>query len=315
MCKQMKILAVDDDETILDLLNIILEQEGHTDLVMSNSGGHALGLIDKALRPFDCILLDIQMPCMDGIELCAKIRANPIYENTPIIMITAMATKNYINRAFAAGASDYITKPFDILELGSRIKIAETMVTKQRHLIKKSHVIEALNEELTKSDHHNVFEPLNIENVDRVVDYLTFEKHILQLPHSTLFSSQMFAIKIANIRRMHTRSSTAKFKSTITDIADIIAKNLLGNGSRISYRGNGVFVGIAHTSNNLMLENLKTLINNEMMNLGMLNSKAMQPKIDLIFGKAKTPGVFAKRDSLGLLQEAINSVEESVAVA
>ena len=56
MCKQMKILAVDDDETILDLLNIILEQEGHTDLVMSNSGRHALGLIDKALRPFDCIL-------------------------------------------------------------------------------------------------------------------------------------------------------------------------------------------------------------------------------------------------------------------
>jgi hypothetical protein len=114
---------------------------------------------------------------------------------------------------------------------------------------------------------------------------------------------------------MHTRYSTAEFKSTITDIADIIAKNLLGNGSRISYRGNGVFVCIAHTSNNLMLENLKILINNEMINSGMLNSKTMQPKIDLIFGKAKTPGVFAKRDSLSLLQEAINSVEEFVAAA
>ena len=311
----MKILAVDDDETILDLLSIILKHEGYTDLVMSNSAGQALGLIDKALRPFDCILLDIQMPCMDGIELCAKIRANPIYKNTPIIMITAMSAKSYINRAFAAGASDYITKPFDVLELGTRIKIAGTLVEKQRHLIKKTHVIDALNEELTKSEHCNVLEPLNIENVDRVIDYLAFEKHIFQLSHSTLFSSQMFAIKIANIRRMHTRYSTAEFKSTITDIADIIAKNLLGNGSRISYRGNGVFVGIAHTSNNLMLENLKILISNEMINLGMMDSKAIQPKIDLIFGKAKTPGVFAKRDSLALLQEAINSVEEFVAAA
>ncbi len=76
MCKPMKMLAVDDDEVILDLLSLILEQEGHTDVVMSNSGEHALGVIDNTLSPFDCILLDIQMPKMDGIELCAKIRGS-----------------------------------------------------------------------------------------------------------------------------------------------------------------------------------------------------------------------------------------------
>ncbi|MFK5997459.1 MAG: response regulator [Rhodobacterales bacterium] len=311
----MKILVVDDDEVILELLSVILEQEGHTNLAVSNSGEHALELIDKTLRPFDCILLDIQMPKMDGIELCAKIKTNSIYKDTPIIMISAMSTKDYINRAFAAGASDYITKPFDVLELGTRIKIAGTLVQKQRQLIKKERTIDVLNEELTKSDHYDILEPLNIECVDRVIDFLSFEKHISQLPNSALFKSKIFAIKIANIQKIHSRTTPAEFKGILTDIAEIISKNLLGNKNFISYRGNGVFVCFAHTSYNVILENMEIFINNEMVNLGTLNRNAAQLKVDLVFGKLKASGIFSKQNALGLLQDAINSVEKSVAMA
>jgi len=120
----LKILAVDDDMMILDLLTVALEHGGHRDVTVSTSPSEALLMVRRADVPFECIMLDVQMPEMDGIELCRNIRMSAGYEETPILMLTAMTERSYIERAFLAGATDYITKPFDVFEIGARVGVA-----------------------------------------------------------------------------------------------------------------------------------------------------------------------------------------------
>ncbi len=111
----MRFLAVDDDPLFLQLLTLRMQALGYTDLVTVSSGADALALLSTAPDSVDCILSDIRMPLMDGITLCRNIRALPGLAKTPIVMITSMSDRSYIDEAFEAGATDYITKPLDRL--------------------------------------------------------------------------------------------------------------------------------------------------------------------------------------------------------
>ena len=113
----MKKLSVDDDWMILELLELAMSVSGQHELTIVTSGEKAIQLLEQGEQRFDCFLLDIQMPHIDGVELCRVIREMPMYKRTPILMATAMSQKVYIDRALAAGASDYVTKPFDFEEL------------------------------------------------------------------------------------------------------------------------------------------------------------------------------------------------------
>ena len=77
LVRSMKILAVDDDDTILDLLAEALALAGHDRISRARSAHEALGIIAATTTPFDCLLLDIQMPGMDGIALCRELRGLP----------------------------------------------------------------------------------------------------------------------------------------------------------------------------------------------------------------------------------------------
>ena len=123
----MKFLVVDDDPIILKLLTEILIGFGYDNVTRSKSAFDALREIEAQQEPFDCIMLDVQMPEMDGIELCRAIRPIAGYESVPIIMITVMQDLSYIRSAFAAGATDYTIKPFDVIELVERIRLADVV--------------------------------------------------------------------------------------------------------------------------------------------------------------------------------------------
>lgn len=123
--RAMKILAVDDDAFILELIPMIAAKVGCRNITTVTSGAEALLVLQQSAVPFDCLLLDINMPGMDGIELCARIRSLAAYRDTPIIMLTAMSDIDHLDRAFRAGASDYTAKPFDIIEFGDRLKTAQ----------------------------------------------------------------------------------------------------------------------------------------------------------------------------------------------
>lgn len=120
----MRILAVDDDESILSILRMLVGRAGYKDFVMARSAGEALELIAAAREPFQYILLDIQMPVMDGIEFCDLIRRLPAYTQCPIVMLTAMTERKFVDQAYAAGATDYVIKPFDVNVLATSLAMA-----------------------------------------------------------------------------------------------------------------------------------------------------------------------------------------------
>lgn len=111
-----KILIVDDDKEIRRLIEIYLKSEGY-DTQVAENGHEALKLVDK--ESFDLVILDIMMPIIDGIDACLKIREK---HNMPIIMLSAKSEDMDKIYGLTTGADDYITKPFNPLELIARVK-------------------------------------------------------------------------------------------------------------------------------------------------------------------------------------------------
>lgn len=125
----MRILVVDDSEDFRDLLNGALLSAGYADVVTASSGWEALKLLDVGSssdeKPaVDVALLDIVMPEMDGVEVCARIRNDRRYADLPIIMVTALDDMTHLSKAFVAGATDYLTKPINRIELIARVRAA-----------------------------------------------------------------------------------------------------------------------------------------------------------------------------------------------
>lgn len=112
----MKILVVDDEQLLVKGVKFNLENEGYT-VETAYDGETAVELARN--NDFDLIILDLMMPKLDGLSACMKIRE---FSNVPIIMLTAKSEDADKIMGFESGADDYVTKPFNILELKARIR-------------------------------------------------------------------------------------------------------------------------------------------------------------------------------------------------
>ena len=113
------ILIVDDNQNNVQVLGNLLAGEGFK-LAVANSGKDTLDYLSRK-RP-DLILLDITMPVMDGFEVCQIIKANPVISDIPIIFISALDSPAEKVKAFELGGADYVTKPFEPMELLARVR-------------------------------------------------------------------------------------------------------------------------------------------------------------------------------------------------
>lgn len=114
----MKILLVDDSRTIRNIQKNVLAQLGHTDVLEAADGVEALGVL-SAQRP-DLVLIDWNMPNMDGLALVQKIREKD--KLLPLIMVTTEAEKSRVLQAIKAGVNSYVVKPFTAETLAARIE-------------------------------------------------------------------------------------------------------------------------------------------------------------------------------------------------
>lgn len=112
-------LIVEDDPGIRYLLRFILEQEGWH--VQEATTG-AEGMAALSGRPAAIVLLDIMLPGVDGLEILEALRASQTWALVPVMMLTARGDETAMKRALAAGANDYLAKPFDPAELAARLK-------------------------------------------------------------------------------------------------------------------------------------------------------------------------------------------------
>ena len=113
------ILIVDDIGENLQVLGNILSKEGF-DTSFALDGKQALSIIEDTLP--DLILLDISMPIMDGFEVCGILKRGERTRNIPIIFLTAKTEIDNMVHGFSLGADDYVTKPFNTLELLARVR-------------------------------------------------------------------------------------------------------------------------------------------------------------------------------------------------
>ena len=110
MTEQIKILLVDDDKNLLRMVRVRLSRL--FDVTAAKGGEDALRLIDEGLSP-DIVLLDIDMPGMDGFETFALMKERPPLEYVPVVFLTSLAKEEDKVKGLALGASDYLTKPFE----------------------------------------------------------------------------------------------------------------------------------------------------------------------------------------------------------
>jgi DNA-binding response OmpR family regulator len=114
-----RVLVVDDEPNIVMSLRFLMEREGF-EVEVAPTGEAALRALDRG--PVDLVLLDVMMPALDGFEVCQRIRSNPAWTNTRIIMLTAKGREVERDKGLALGADDYVTKPFSTRELVARVK-------------------------------------------------------------------------------------------------------------------------------------------------------------------------------------------------
>jgi two-component system phosphate regulon response regulator PhoB len=114
-----KILAIDDEEDILELLRFNLTREGYQ-VFCASTGEEALSLA-RTERP-DLILLDLMLPGIDGLEVARRLKADPLTRSMPIVMLTAKGEESDIVTGLELGAEDYITKPFSRKVLVARLR-------------------------------------------------------------------------------------------------------------------------------------------------------------------------------------------------
>ncbi len=117
--EKSKILIVDDNHLNIHMLEIILQKENYNVLTADNGLD---GIRIAANEKPDLVLLDIMMPEVDGFEVCEKLKANPGTHDIPIIFLTAKTDTAGIVKGFELGAADYVTRPFNRVELLARIK-------------------------------------------------------------------------------------------------------------------------------------------------------------------------------------------------
>ncbi len=112
------VLVVDDEPNILLSLKFLMERAGFV-VTTAVDGEQALEAV--AVSPPDVILLDVNMPKLNGYGVCEKVRANPRLANTRIIMLTAMGREMEKEKGLALGADEYVTKPFSTREIVDKV--------------------------------------------------------------------------------------------------------------------------------------------------------------------------------------------------
>ncbi|HVN57752.1 MAG TPA: hybrid sensor histidine kinase/response regulator [Bacteroidales bacterium] len=228
------ILIVDDNPQNLQVLGRLLQEQNY-EIEFATSGPAALDWLVS--RQFDLILLDINMPEMDGFEVCRRLRSDEKYVNIPIVFLSADNDRESILKGFELGGQDYITKPFDSRELLVRVRthislkdsrenlerlnrsLEEKVKERTMQLSIANENLEIMNSRLTELDNakaeflnlisHEIRTPLNgmILPVELLKDsgFPADAKELIDILDSSVKRLENFAINALLITRLKTR--------------------------------------------------------------------------------------------------------------
>ena len=302
----MKILTVDDDDSFVELIERSLSASDNHQVVKALSGAEAMTILQTHEDAFDCLLFDIQMPELDGITLCRHVRTDPRYATTPVIMLTAMSQSHYLDNAFAAGASDYLNKPFDFQVL--REKLRSWQRTDIAHY-KPAGGVDAFGQPvertITSSD-IDLAARLEALDLPRLVEYIAFENFVLKRAQQAGKRFCVTALKISNFERLQEDLSPPDLTRVISAFARVLSAGMHKLDAMFSYRGRGIFLIACPGFARFLKSRLHVALHKAISQLDRADAAA-QARIHYVLGspsRVKTPD-----DAIFALYQAVKSVE------
>ena len=166
-----KILIIDDDTAILELIKVNLELLGH-EAITASDGVKGFALARQELP--DLIILDVMMPDVDGFTVASRIRNNPSTKDIPILMLTALSMIQDKTKGFDAGVDDYLVKPFELEELKLRVRALLRRVNAIPESLGKGEI-------LTVGDMTLLPENLSVQIKDKTAKLTPIEYEILSM--------------------------------------------------------------------------------------------------------------------------------------
>jgi len=298
----MKILIVDDDPIFLDLIEQTLQSLGYTDLYRALSAYEALAAARTAVTPFDCFLLDIQMPKMNGIQLCAALREDDRYAYAPILMVTAMTEKHFVDEAFQSGASDYVTKPIETIEIKARMGMVEKLLSER---LQTGTLQTQLFETEAAFGRHVAFdEPFILPEVPWVLPLSSLENYVLRLGNMRMFTSVAIGIHVKNARALFAATPDVEFIDQMSEIAVIISEMLPKAPSFLAYAGSGDFCAVIPRLTAIDPHFASMTINEKIAQVTKHRfSKQNRPQVRV--GRPQSNGLFSFKDPSSVLDRAI----------
>jgi len=251
-----EVLIVDDDPDAFMLLALALEEAGGCRATVAENAREALQAMYQVDQPFGGIFLDVLMPETTGLELCSVIRSIPGYDDVPVIMVSAMKDRRFVMEAFAAGASDYITKPFQISDVCVRFLRA----TKDRP--ERAHCLEGIaargapaNEPVKSPD-----EAILLDDVERAVSRDAFHSYLLHAKARLKIPMHVRAVRIADFLRVYSDTPGQELAQALLSVARMLSGLTRDSGDMVTYFGNGVFVTCSTTGSSIGAPSLKSMI-------------------------------------------------------
>ncbi len=242
----MKILLVDDSETSLMLLETILHGAGYHDLVRASAASEALLYLQNAKQqtrnnaaPVDLILMDIVMPGLNGIDATRAIKGDPQLRDIPIIMVTVKDEEDSLEKAFEAGAIDYINKPVSKIEL--RARVGSVIKLKQEMDQRKAR--ERQLEALTRRLH----ELSNLDGLTNVANRRSFEENFgreWRRAKRDITPIAVMMIDIDFFKRYNDTYGHLEGDSCLKKVAEAIRKSLRRPGDFLARYGGEEFIVI-----------------------------------------------------------------------
>jgi CheY-like chemotaxis protein len=231
----VKILAVDDDPFIRDMLTHIIGSWGLATLTTAESAEKAILVISREKQLFDCLLIDMRMLGVSGKELCSWVRTLPDYKDTPIFMVTALSDKSDIDAAFLAGASDYISKPISPPDIISR-------VNQVYRRFNKSTSGKAVEGQYLTSDSFDFNKPMRLGGVNGEIEIDAMENYIVKTSKASAEHTQIFSFVIKDAAKICAICNQKTFINILQITGMMISRCLSGHQFFISNAGYGAFV-------------------------------------------------------------------------
>lgn len=256
----MRILAVDDDPLFLEMLVSYLAQHGFRDVVHASSAAKALAIIDSAEVPFDCFLLDIRMPEVDGVELCSEIRARPVSRGCPVIMLTSLNTRKWMQAAMEAGATDYLTKPLDPVELAARLRSAMLLVEATARDTQSRLALKSMFRMTGERNQFSAGTRITFSEIGPMRDYFQLENRLLKLGEGA-FAMTLFSVSLPGFGRLARKAGGSDILGLINSASQTLAHTVPKKGFSFAYVGHGKFICMILVANPIVASLLQQRLN------------------------------------------------------